>query len=130
MPQITLHTRLSDPCDTLIDNIFTNNFGKNLKNFILIRIISDHQLTCCILPKHNAVKLVNREYIEVENINENILGQLKNELKNTDIYEKINHDIYANLNMTYQILINALSKAKLTHMTKTTRRYDKRNDKK
>ena len=70
MPQITLPTRLSDTCDTLIDNMFTNNFEKNHKNFILARIISDHQMTCCILPNHNAVKRVNREYIEVENINE------------------------------------------------------------
>ena len=29
MPQITLPTRLSDTCDTLIDSIFTNNFEKN-----------------------------------------------------------------------------------------------------
>ena len=28
MPQITLPTRLSDTCDTLIDNIFTNNLEK------------------------------------------------------------------------------------------------------
>ena len=31
--------------------------------------------------------------------------------------------------MNNQILINALSKAKLTHMPKTTRRYNKRKDK-
>ena len=41
---------------------------------------------------------------------------LKNELQNTNIYEKMNHDIYANPNMNYQILINALSKAKLTQL--------------
>ena len=39
MPQITLPTRLSDARDTLIDNIFTNNFEKNHKNFILIKYI-------------------------------------------------------------------------------------------
>ena len=42
----------------------------------------------------------------------------------------MNHDIYANPNLNYQILINALSKAKLTHMPKTTRRYNKRQNKK
>ena len=30
IPQITLHTRLSDICDTLIDNIFTNKITKTL----------------------------------------------------------------------------------------------------
>ena len=28
MPQITLPTHLSDTCNTLIDNTFTNNFVK------------------------------------------------------------------------------------------------------
>ena len=82
MPQITLRTHLSDTCDTLIGIIFTNNF-------ILTRIITDHKMTCCILPNHNAVKRVNREYIEVENIYEKKpLGQLKNELQ-IQIYMKI-----------------------------------------
>ena len=130
MPQITLPTRPSVTCDTLIDNIFTNNFEKNHKNFKLTRIIYDHQMTCFIRPNHNAVKRVNREYIEIENINEKTLGQLENELQKTNIYEKMIHDIYANPNMNYQILINALSKAKLTHMPKITRRYNKRKDKK
>ena len=40
----------------------------------------------------------------------------------------MNHDIYANPNMNYQIIINALSKAKLTHMPKTIKRYNKRKD--
>ena len=71
MTQITLPTRLSDTRDTLIDNIITNNLDeKNHKNVILTRIISDQQMTCCILPNHNAVKRVDREYIEVEYINE------------------------------------------------------------
>ena len=88
-------------------------------------------MTCYIIPNHNAVKQVNREYIEVENINlKNPLGQLKNELQNTNIYEKMNHDIYANPNMNYQFLINALSKDKFTRMPKTTRRYNKRKDNK
>ena len=42
MPQITLPTRLSDSCDMLTNNIFTNNFEKNHKNFIFTRIIYDH----------------------------------------------------------------------------------------
>ena len=45
-------------------------------------------MTCCTLPNYNAVKRLNREYIEVENINEKRLDQLENELKNTNIYEK------------------------------------------
>ena len=46
-------------------------------------------MTCCILPNHNAVKRVNREYIEVENINEKHLDYLKMNCKIQNIYEKI-----------------------------------------
>ena len=84
----------------------------------------------CILPNHNAVKRVNREYIEVEIINKKHLDNLKMNYKIQIYMNKINHDIYVNPNMNYQSLINALSKAKLTHMPKTTRRYNKRKDKK
>ena len=73
MPQITLPTRLSDTCNTIIDNIFTNNFEKNHIRCILTRIISDHQLTCCILPNHEVVTRVNKDFIELENINEKTL---------------------------------------------------------
>ena len=37
----------------------------------------------------------------------------------------MNHDIYAYPNMNYQILINILPKAKLTHVPKTIKRYNK-----
>ena len=87
-------------------------------------------MTCCILPNHNAVKRVNREYNYRSRKHKKTLGLLKNELRNTNIYEKMNHDIYANPTMNYQILINALSRANLTHMPKTTRQYNKRKDKK
>ena len=52
---------------SLIINIFTNNFEKSIKNCILTRTISDHQMTC-MLPNHNVINPVNRNYIEVENI--------------------------------------------------------------
>ena len=64
----------------VIDNIFTNKFEKIHKNCILTRIISDLQMTCCVLLNHNAVKWVDRAYIEVVNINGKKLGQPKNEL--------------------------------------------------
>ena len=57
---------------------FTNNFEKNPKNSILTRRISDHQMICCMLPNHNVINPVNRNYIDVETINEKKhLGNLR-----------------------------------------------------
>ena len=53
-----------------------------------LKIINNIVIYQMILPNHNAVKRVNREYIEVENINEKTLELLKNEMQNTNIYEK------------------------------------------
>ena len=83
-----------------------------------------------MLPNHNVINPVNRNYIEVETIIEKTLGQFKNALTSTNIHEKMNHEEYANPNENYQILINILSKAKEIYMPKTTRRYNKRKDKK
>ena len=93
MPQITLATHLSDTCNTFIGNIFTN-FEKNHTNCILTRTISDHQMTCCMLRNYNVINPVNRNYIEVENLNEKkTLGRFKNALTSTQIHEKINHEV-------------------------------------
>ena len=66
MPLITLPTRLSDTCDTLIDNIFTNN--------------SDHQMTCCMLSKNTIEKSTNL-LIEVETINQHTLENMRYDLR-------------------------------------------------
>ena len=42
----------------------------------------------------------------------------------------MNHEVYVNPNENYQILINISSKAKEIYMTKNTKRYIKRRDKK
>ena len=65
---------------------------KNHKNFILTRTISNEQMTCCILPNHNVIYPVNRDYIEVEKINEKTLEQLKKKLKK-EISLKLQDDI-------------------------------------
>ena len=84
MPQITLPTRLSDTCDTLIDNIFTNNFERSHTNCVLTRKMSDHQMTCCFLSKNNnCTNRVGNSFVEVEKINDVTLRNLQTELIET-----------------------------------------------
>ena len=75
-----------------------------------------------LLLNQTVINPVYRIYIEVENIHEkNPLGQFKNAFTSTRIYDKMNHEVYANPNENYQMLINILSKAKEIYMPKTTR---------
>ena len=71
MLPITLPPRLSDTCDTLIDNIFTNNSDQHHTNCILTRVVSDNQMTCCMLSKNTIEKNTNL-LIEVETIKLNM----------------------------------------------------------
>ncbi len=129
MPQITLPTRLSDTCDTLIDNIFTNSFDKQHKNCVLTRKISDHQMTCCILPK-NTIKQMSKVYVEVETINQHTMGKLKEDLIKNDIYATLDHNILSNPNNNYEILVKSLTDAKNKYMPKKVRKFNKLKDKK
>ena len=66
--QIARPTRLSGDSNTLIDNVFTNNFYKPHLAGILVTPVSDHLIQFCIIkgkqwhPTNNSPK-----YIEVEN---------------------------------------------------------------
>ena len=64
IPHITLPTRLSDTCDTLIDTI-----GVNRVNGVLSHVISDHQITFSIILGSNYAHSKDK-FIEVESINQ------------------------------------------------------------
>ena len=51
-PQITRPTRLSGESNTLIDNIFTNNFCNPHLAGILVTPVSDHLVQFCIIKKN------------------------------------------------------------------------------
>ena len=83
IPHITLPTRLSDTCDTLIDNIFSNNVGVN-------GVLSDHQITFSIILGSNYAHSKDK-FIEVESIIQRTIENFRDEIINMDIFffEKI-----------------------------------------
>ena len=89
-PQITRPTRLSGDSNTLIDNIFTNNFCKPHLAGILVTPVSDHLIQFCIIkgkqgqPTNNSPK-----YIEVENLNPLSMNNFRQAILKSNIYEKL-----------------------------------------
>ena len=82
---ITLPTRLSDTCDTLIDNIFANNVGVNHVNGVLSHVISDHQITFSIILGSNYAHLKDKL-------------NFRDEIINMDIYTKLDQNITSDPN--------------------------------
>ena len=79
-PKITLPTRIQPPSCTLIDNIFTNNFGDNVesKSGILINDISDHKMIFTFHVNKFYQQKINK-FIEIE---KKMIYQFQDLLKN------------------------------------------------
>ena len=84
--------------------IYSQTTFKPHQNYILSRIISDHQMTCCILPSNNISKKQQNNVIEVENVNEHILSNLKEKIIGKDIYNRPDHIMQTDPNKNYEIL--------------------------
>ena len=128
IPHITLPTRLSDTCDTLIYNIFANNVGVNHVNGVLSHVISDHQITFSIILGCNYAHS-NDKFIEVESINQRTIENFRDEIINMDIYTKLDQYITSDPNENCKIILQSLLSAKNKHMPKKLRKFNKRKDK-
>ena len=117
IPHITLPTRLSDTCDTLIDNIFANNVGVNHVNGVRSHVISDHQITFNIILGSNYAHSKDK-FIEVESINQRTIENFRDEIINMDIYTKLDQNITSDPNKNCKILLQSLLSAKNKYMPK------------
>ena len=88
--QITRPTKLSGNFNTLIDNIFTNNFCKPHLAGILVTPVSDHLMQFCIIKERQGRPIINfLKCIEVENINPLSISNFKHGILKSNVYEKL-----------------------------------------
>ena len=129
MPQITLPTRLSDTCDTFIDNTLTNYYENTHTSGVLSMPISDHQMTFTSLVG-TTLQATNKQLIEFEKVNDRAIENFKADLASCNIYDRMNHNLEHNPNTNYDILSDILTELKVKHMPKKIRKFNKRKDKK
>ena len=130
-PQITRPTRLSGESNTLIDNIFTNDFCKPHLSGILVTPISDHLMQfCTIIGKKERSTKNYPEYIEVEKLTPLAMNNFKQAIVKSNVYEKLKTDPNANLNYNYEILSSVITESKANHLPKKTQRFNKYKHKK
>ena len=125
-PQITMPTRLSDNSNTLIDNIFTNNICKPHESGILVTPISDHLMQFCIFKGSYETTNNLLKYIEVENMNPKSINNFKSALSKSDVYEKLDKSLDANPDSNYDILATVIADAKVKHIPKKTKKFNKK----
>ena len=126
IPSITLPTRICDTTSTLIDNIYTNSVDKICTSGILIRPISDHQMYFCMINSNTCHSEQTKKFIEVEVCDHESIQSFVTEISNANIYEKLQKNLNTNPNHNYEILLKHLLNAKLKHIPKKVKNFNKR----
>ena len=126
IPSITLPTRICDTTSTLIDNIYTNSVDKICTSGILIRPISDHQMYFCMINSNTCHSEQTKKFIEVEVCDHESIQSFVREISNANIYDKLQKNLNTNPNHNYEILLKHLLNAKLKHIPKKVKNFNKR----
>ena len=126
IPSITLPTRICDTTSTLIDNIYTNSVDKICTSGILIRPISDHQMYFCMINSNTCHSEQTKKFIEVEVCDHESIQSFVTEISNANIYDKLQKNLNTIPNHNYEILLKHLLNAKLKHIPKKVKNFNKR----
>ena len=117
---------MCDTTSTLIDNIYTNSVDKNCTSGILIRPISDHQMYFCMINSNFGYSDQAKNLIEVEVCDHGSIQRFITEISNDNIYNKLQKNLNTNPNYNYEILLKHLLNAKLKHIPKKVKKFNKR----
>ena len=131
LPKITLPTRFTETSGTLIDNFFCKVTTITIEALagILTHKFSDHQPYFILL---NTIKQKppSHKFIKIRTQNERSLSNFKHEIETTNLYDKLNKNLFADPTENYNLLSTKLSEAKQLHMPDKTVKYRKHKHKK
>lgn len=126
LPKITLPTRFG--ADSLIDNIFTNHIEGSHISGNFQHKLSDHQAMFCMLKSNKKLKNAI-QYVQIEIINNTTLENMRRDLAQQDVGEKLNNNIMHSPHANCEVLLNTLTDAKNMHIPSKTRKFNRLKDK-
>lgn len=131
MPHISLPTRFSRRSATLIDHLFCKfiNPKQETKSGILLSNISDH-CPIFLVVKRNIEITHPPKYIQLRTNSESAYIKLQNELKSIDIQSKLDHNIAADPNNNYAIVLDTITTTCEKHLPIKTVKFNKYKHKK
>ena len=130
-PNITLPSRISDNCSTLIDNIFTNNIEEADISGILLNHISDHQMMFTIVENRSYMYVVNvPKFMDIEFDHQRSMQAFLRELEDMDNYDKLEQSVDSNPDDNYDHFITLINDAKEKHLPNKTVKFNKKKHKK
>ena len=124
-------TRFGQISGTLIDNLFfkSDNFSDTTKSGIFLKKLSDHQ-PYFLLIDIRLIKERTPKFIQINNQTEKAMDAVKNELITCNLYNKLDTNLLADVNVNYEILQDAIRTAKDKHMPTKLVKFNKYKHKK
>lgn len=117
-PKITLPTRFSRHSATLIDNIYCKISDKTIdtSSGILFTGVSDHLPYFVCLNNISVQNESKPKYVKCRLNKPEAIKKFTDELRNSNIHEKLNHTLEQDPNENYDILIETITKIKEKHL--------------
>lgn len=130
LPKITLPTRFATKTCSLIDQIYCKfpNPNLNYASAVIKSRISDH-LPCLVSINLLLPKKHNPKYINVRSVNEAQICQFLNEIRLSNIIDNIDNNLLVDPNITYDILLEIISKAREKYFPEKKVRFNKHKHK-
>ena len=130
-PKITLPTRLSGNCGTLIDNFFCriSQSTLNASSGILIKQFSDHQPYFIFLDidTHHAKP---PRYVQIQTESPKALDDFYKEIAESDIFSKLNTNKLSDPNINYNTMHKIIDDARKKHIPNKIMKFNRYRHKK
>ena len=123
---ITLPTRLTNGGGTLIDNVFCKMNKSIKKNTagILLNQLSDH-LPCFTLLETDIAHNSKTKFPRIFKQNDDVIQQIQHEINSSELHKKLDTSQSANLNASYNVIMNVIETARGKYMKGTIFKFNK-----
>ena len=129
IPRISLRIRVTNHSATLLDHIFSTEFG-NHDSGVIVNNISDHQriYTYSTLQERAALTS-HKKHIEIETNNRQSLELFITKLRNCNSVNKLNVDVNADPNSNFECFTKHFMELKQQSLPKKNLRFNKKKHK-
>ena len=129
LPRISLPTRVTNHSATLLDNIFSTEFGNN-DSGVIVNNISDHQMIYTYSTlQERAASTSHKKHIEIETNNRQALELFITKLRNCNIVDKLNVDDNADPNSNFECFMKHFMELKQQCLPKKKVRFNRKKHK-
>ena len=129
LPRISLPTRVTNHSATLLDNIFSTEFGNN-DSGVIVNNISDHQMIYTYSTlQERAASTSHKKHIEIETNNRQALKLFITKLRNCNIVDKLNVDVNADPNSNFECFMKHFMELKQQCLPKKKVRFNRKKHK-